>query len=141
MIFHTEDRVWNVALVDLKPGADRAKAAKELVRLGENVGDPFSAHKILRSLPKSIKVKDDNLEAFKEIFETQEYFHHQRIIGLRHKVENREVWVTLRDLDESPDVHFALVTALLNQPPWDSVLREAQICLRKGVVITIDRRP
>lgn len=141
MIFHTEDKVWNIALVDLKPGIDRAKAAKELVRLGENVGDPFSAHKILRSLPKQVKVKDDNLQAFKEVFETQEYFHHQRIIGHRDRPENREVWVTLRDPDASPEGYFAMVVGLISQPPWDKVLRESQIILKNGVVITLDKEP
>lgn len=142
MIFHTEDRVWNIALVDLKPGVDREKAAQELVRLGENVGDPFSAHKILRSLPKSIKVKDDNLEAFKEVFETQEYFHHERIlVGNNLPTEGRQVWVTLRDPDTSPEMYFALLTGLINQPPWDKVLRESHIILKNGVVLTLDKEP
>jgi hypothetical protein len=141
MIFHTEDKVWNIALVDLKPGVDRSKAAEELVRLGENVGDPFSAHKILRTLPKQIKVKDDNLTAFKELFETQEYFHHQRILQFDNIAVTREVWVTLRDPDSSPESYFALISALIRQPPWDKVLREGQIILKNGVVITLDKEP
>lgn len=142
MIFHTEDKVWNIALVDLKPGVDRTKAAEELVRLGENVGDPFSAHKILRSLPKQIKVKDDNLEALKEVFETQEWFHHERVlVGNNMPPEGRTVWVTLKDPDANPEMFFALVTGLINQPPWDKVLWEAQIVLKNGVVITLDKEP
>jgi hypothetical protein len=142
MIFHTEDRVWNIALVEVKPGIDRAKAAEELVRLGENVGDPFSAHKILRALPKSIKVKSSHLEEFKELFETQEYFHHQRyLVGPHLPPQGREVWVTMRDPDASPEVFFAMVTGLISQPPWDKVLQEAQIVLKSGVVITLDKEP
>jgi hypothetical protein len=141
MIFHTEDKVWNIALVDLKPGVDRAKAAEELVRLGENVGDPFTAHKLLRSLPKPVKVKDDNLKAFKTLFETQEYFHHQRVMGHQTLPENREVWVTLRDPDASPEMYFALTVGLISQQPWDKVLRGAQIILKNGVVITLDKEP
>jgi len=142
MIFHTEDKVWNIALVDLKPGVDRAKAAEELVRLGENVGDPFSAHKLLRTLPKQVKVKSCHLEEFKELFETQEYFHHQRIVGNATQPQgNREVWVTLRDPDASPEAFFALTVGLISQPPWDKVLREAQIVLKNGVVITLDKEP
>lgn len=141
MIFKLEDRVWNVALVDVKPGVDRADAAEELVSLGENVGDPFSAHKILRELPKQIKVKDENLEAFKKIFETQEYFHHQHILGGPGDPRSREIWVTLRDPSSRPDAFFAMISALIQQPPWDKVLREAQIVLKSGVVITLDKEP
>jgi hypothetical protein len=141
MIFHAEDKIWNVALVDLKPGVDKSKAVEELVRLGENVGDPFSAHKILRALPKSIKVKSSHLEEFKGLFKTQEYFHHQRFLGGRSPSEDREVWVTLRDPDASPEVFFALVSGLISQQPWDKVLWEAQIILKDGVVITLDKEP
>lgn len=141
MIFELEDRIWNVALVDLRPGTNRAEAAKELVRLAENVGDQFSAHKILRDLPKSIKVKGTNLEEFKKLFDTQEYFHHQRVVGLDHKVENRTIWVTLRDPDANPENYFALMSALIRQPPWDKVLLESQIILKNGVVITLDKEP
>lgn len=142
MIFELEDRVWNIALVGIQPGVDRAKAAEELVRLGENVGDPLSAHRILRSLPKQVKVRNDNLDEFKKVFETQEYFHHQRVIGHRDRPdENREVWVTLRDAESSPEAYFALIVGLISQPPWDKVLRGGQISLQNGVVITLDRSP
>lgn len=141
MIFELEDRVWNVALVGIHKGVDRSKAAEELVRLGENVGDPLSAHRILRTLPKQVRVRNDNLDDFKKIFETQEYFHHQRVIGHKDRPENREVWVTMRDAEASPEAYFALIVGLISQPPWDKVLRGGQIILQSGVVITLDRSP
>ncbi len=141
MISQTEDKVWNIALVDLKSGVEKSRAAGELVRLGENVGDLFSAHKLLRTLPKQVKVKDGNLEALKEIFETQEYFHHQRLTDDLDKVKGREIWVTLRDPDASPEAYFILAIGLISQPPWDKVFREGQIVLKNGVVITLDKEP
>jgi hypothetical protein len=134
-------RPLNIALVGVRSGVWTATAAKELERMGENVSDAFTARRILKELPKSIQVLPENLEEFKTVFETQEFFHHQRIVGRLDKVENREVWVTLRNLGEKPDSYFAIVVGLISQPPWDKVLEGATIKLKNGVVITLDKEP
>lgn len=139
MLFRLEDRLCNVALVAVRPELSRSEAADQLVRLGKGVDDVLSAYRILRSLPKQVKVAAHQLDEFKRFFETQEYFHHQRFLGTG--LLSREVWVTLRDLDSSPDYYFKWISDLIFRPPWNSILREAQIVLRNGVVITLDRRP
>jgi hypothetical protein len=140
MIFETEERVWNIAVVGVQPGVWKATAIKELVRLGENIGDEFTARRLLKELPKQVMVKNENLDDFKKVFETVEYFHHERIVGDRQK-NNRECWITLSDPDASPDAFAAMIGGLLMLEPWDRVLEGAQITLKNGVVITLDRRP
>lgn len=134
-------KTLNLALIGLQSGVDKSEAVGELVRLGDNVGDPFTAHKLLRDLPTRVKVKEEHLQEFKKVFDTQEYFHHQRIVGHLHEVVNREVWVTLRDSEASPDIFFAMIIGLISQPPWDKVLRGATIKLANGVTITLDKEP
>ena len=140
MIFEMEDRVWNIAVIGIRNGVWMATAIKELVRLGENIGDELTARRLLKNLPKSVKVKNDNLDDFKKVFETVEYFHHERIITDKHG-NKRETWITLKDPDASPDSYAAMIGGLINLEPWDKVLEGAQITLKSGVVITLDRRP
>lgn len=135
------DFVWNVALVGVVSGVWRATAVKELVRLSENVTDDFSAHKVLRNLPHQVKVKESNLEQFKVVFETQEYFHHHRNMCPKPDGPGRDVWVTLRDSEASPELYFALIAGLISRPPWDKLLDEGKLLLKSGVTITLDKDP
>lgn len=143
MMFEMRERMWRIALVGMKPGVKKEHAIKELVRLGENVVDEFTARRFLRDMPKSVKVRNDNLSAIKELFETQEFFHHQRFLSFpgQPPTLERECWVTMSDPDGNPEMYFALASGLISRPPWDKVLREASIMLKDQVVITFDRRP
>lgn len=77
-IFGLGDEVWNIALIGPREGVSKVKACEKLVELSESVGDVITASKILRDAPKQVRVKASNLEAFKDVFETAEFFHYQR---------------------------------------------------------------
>lgn len=141
MIFEIGERFWKIALCGVKNNS-KGKAAKELVRLGENVDNELAARRILKNLPHPIHVKNNNLDEFKEIFDTQEFFHHQKYLGDPLKgIPNKEVWVTLKDPSENPSYYFHLASKLISSDSiWDSV-KEAKIILNEDVVLTIGRRP
>lgn len=145
MIFELGDKVWNVALVGVRHKLSPLTAAEKLVELSESVADVFTARKLLRDLPKSIKVANSKLAQFKETFETEEYFHHQRVVSVGPPESGimRDVWITLRDPDEDPDIYFGLASDLLNVAigKHAPLMFGAQIVLKAGVVITYDREP
>lgn len=142
MIFETRDLIWKVALVGVKDGVGNDRAAKELLRLGENVMDEFTARRFLKDLPKPVHVKSGNMVEFKGTFEIEQFFHHQRFLfDDRGPFGSREVWVTLRDPEAIPDPYFIIVEGLLSDPSWDKIFRGSIITLKDGVVIMIDRSP
>ena len=106
-IFELGDPTFNVALVGLLPGVTDAQGREKLVELAENVDNDFTARRLLKSLPAPAKVKKSKLEALKEFFYTQEFFHHERHIGDMN-MANRVVWATVRGPDTSPEELFVL---------------------------------
>ena len=124
--------ILKVALLGTHEGISKDRAIKELMRLGENIGYEITARRFLGFPPKSVKVSSDNLEEFKKIFETQEFFHYQRI----DLNTGREIWVTLEDPDADPDGFFKFALGLISDLPWG-----ASIVLQEGAIITFDRSP
>lgn len=75
------DEIWNTAVVDVIPGVTKIAAVEALMKMGENVKDEMSAWQLLKTLPKQVQVKGANLGEFKAMFETVEWFHHERVIS------------------------------------------------------------
>ena len=141
-IFEIGEKVWKVALIGMKPKISKNKSAKELLRLGKNVTDELSARRILQNLPQSIMVEESKLEEFKNIFDTQEFFHYQKFINFPDGVPpEKEVWVTLLEPDADPEYYFSIIATLLLNPLLYCVFKEAKIILKNGIVITFDRKP
>ena len=137
------DKIWNIAVVDMLPGVSQSDAAKALMEMGENVQDEVSARRLLRELPKQVKVKGRDLEKFKKVFETAEWFHHERVIGDR-QMNNRSVWVTRRDPDADVETLFMIAEGLMMDQRWHPIFKDCQIIKKlegEDVMITFDRRP
>jgi hypothetical protein len=133
------DKIWNIAVVDLLPGINRSAAATALMRMGANVEDEIGARRLLNSLPKQVQVRGKDLEQFKQVFETAEWFHHERVIG-DHKMRNRSVWVTLVDPDANPEALFIMAQALMMDERYCGLFRDCRV-VKDNFSISFDRRP
>lgn len=138
-IFGLGDEVWNIALIGPREGVSKVKACEKLVELSESVGDVITASKILRDAPKQVRVKASNLEAFKDVFETAEFFHYQR--WLLPLPFSREVWITVSNPDEELGKYVHIALTVLKDKELSKHLRGGQIVLEDENSITFDRRP
>ena len=103
----------------------------------------MSARRLLKELPKQVQVKGRDLERFKSVFETVEWFHHERVVNDR-QMNDRNVWVTRRDPDADVEMLFMIAEGLLLDERWSGFFRNCQIIKKlddEDVMITFDRRP
>lgn len=137
------DHMWNIAVVGTQPGISPRFAVSALLEMGDNVLDELSARRVLRELPKQVRVKGQDLERFKSVFETVEWFHHERVVN-DWQMNDRNVWVTRRDPDADVEMLFMIAEGLLLDERWGGFFRNCQIIKRldeEDVMITFDRRP
>lgn len=139
-VFELADMVCNIAMIGPHPEVPTSKAVKKLQELGENVRDELTARRMLKEAPKQIKVRESNLEEFKKIFETQEFFHHEF-----HAVDGdgvmREYWITTTRPDLPDQDDYCKLAESFLRSEYRRVLKKGCIALATDVVITFDRRP
>jgi len=127
-------KIINVAVLAVKPHVEKKVAIYELVDLCKNLTCELDAQRLLLHLPAKVVVPSHKLGRLKRSFETQEYFHYERVMG-----NGRTVWVTVRGALTDPGELFAYAYVILDL--WAKEFTDAEIKLSDGSAITFDHRP
>jgi hypothetical protein len=127
-------KIINVAVLAVKPHVAKKDAINELMYLCQNVTCELDAQRMLLSLPAKVEILSWKLGRLKRSFETQEYFHYERVMG-----NGRTVWVTVKDALADPGELFARAYVILDL--WAKEFTNAEIKFTDGSAITFDHRP